>query len=142
MAITKAQRYHELTSEVPGIDRLRAYLADWQEWEGRYKVDLGAPNAVSWARYMKTAKPSGDNEDTGCSTINEPAMRIIDASVDELAAKSRELQLCLRWRYLNINVAVFRLKRLEGRSMEDLDELADAAEVALLPIARRRGLIL
>ncbi len=143
-AMVARERFHRVESGSQQIDRLRVYLADWQEWERRFKMDLGAPNSVPWARFMKNDKPSGDNEASGQATINEPAMLIVDASVEELRDKEPEKAIAIRWRYLNINVGAFvlRFRRLEGLNMMQLDALADQAELTLLPIAKRRGLIL
>lgn len=139
-----AERFHTLETGDAQLDRLRGYLSDWQDWELRYRVDLGVPNAVPWARYMKDYAPSGDNEASHRETINIEAMRIIDAGMDELQLASPELSTAIRWRYLNVSVQaqVFRTPRLAGLSLEALDDLADTGERALLPIVKRRGLLL
>lgn len=140
--MTKQERFHYLTTGDYQLDRLRQYLSDWQEWERRFKIDLGVPNAVPWAKFMD--KQYAEVERTDGSTINVAAMQIVDQSIRELAEKQGELAIAIRWRYLNANVGaqVFRFKRLVSLTLEQLDDLADGAERALLPIAKRRGLML
>lgn len=136
------ERFHNLTSGDNQIDRLRMYLGDWQSWEDRYKMDLGVPNSVPWARYMKSYMPGGDNEADGRQTINTEAMRILDGAMTELRTTHPDEDIAIRWRYLNVSVGayVFRLRGQAAMSMMELDALADAGERALLPVARRRGL--
>lgn len=138
------ERFHDLTTGDHDLDRLRAYLSDWIRWEGRFKTDLNIRNSASWVKFMKPSAPAWDAEATDAETFNVPAMQIIDQAMAVIHVDSPILELCLRWRYLNVNVQahVFRLPRLRLFSTEQLDELADAAEKALLPIVRRKGLVL
>lgn len=142
MLAMTTDHYHYLTTGDAHLDRLRVYLSDWQEWEQRFRVDLGVPNAAAWSKYMDGQFAEVERSDG--STINVEAMRIIDRGMDELAQAKPELSIAIRWRYLNINVDahVFRFKRLAGLSLTQLDDMADEAERELLPIVKRKGLVL
>jgi len=138
-----AERFHTIETGIPALDRLRAYLSEWQVWEKRYVIDNGYPSSAPWARFMKTSA-AWDAEATGVATINVPAMQIIDSGMESLHKTEPVLSIAIRWRYLNVSVQahVFRHKRLAGLSMEQLDELADGGERALLPIVVRLGMLL
>lgn len=141
-----AERFHRTTTN-PQIERLRGYLADWREWELRFRLDNGAPGSVPWARFMGAR--FAETEPTDAPTVNTEAMRIVDASIQELAGVMAGGREAIYWRYINqaVGATVFRAARLalpDGQppSLETLDAMADAAELRLLPIARRRGLLL
>lgn len=143
--IRKGERFHELPgSGEEGLDRLRAYLSDWADWTRKYRVQTGLPNSVPYLDSMRASysdsfgQPLDDYQ-----TVNTVAMRIIDAAMTDLSQAMSHGPAALNWRYLNANgPAVYRSGRLPGLSMMELDALADAAELALLPIVKRKGLLL
>lgn len=142
--VRKGERFHQLPSTGAELDRLRAYLSDWADWTRRYKVQTGLPSSVPYVDLMKASFSSGFGtplEDY--QTINTVAMRIIDASMSDLDAVVKNGRAALNWRYLNARgPAVYRSGRLPGLSMMELDAMADASELGLLPIVKRKGLLL
>lgn len=144
--IRKGERFHQLPTAGADVDRLRGMLADWADWRFRDSAKTGRlPNAVS---YLDSMLPSvsdsfGQPLDDYLTT-DTATMRSLDAAIeDDLSRANPGGRELLHWRYLNVSVGatVFRLKRLEGRSLIELDALADAAELALLVIVRRRNLL-
>ena len=144
--IRKGERFHQLPSAGADVDRLRGLLADWQDWSFRANAKTGRlPNAVA---YVDSMLPSvSDSFGVPLDdylTTDTATMRALDTAIEADLPRAypggREL---LHWRYLNVSVGatVFRLKRLEGKSLIELDGEADKAELALLEIARRRNLL-
>lgn len=142
--LAMTERFHDLSTGDYELDRLRQYLSDWQAMQKPIQATTtGLPGSVPWIQYMKPNIP-WDNEETDRETVNFAAMKIVDQSMDELYAAQPESAIAIRWRYLNINVGafVFRHNRLKGLTIEQLEDLADGGERLLLPIVKRRGLIL
>ena len=143
--IRKGERFHELPVDgEDGLNRLRAYLSDWADWTRKYRVQIGLPNSVPYLTSMRASYPDSFGQPLDdYQTINTVAMRIIDVSMTDLSQAMPQGQAALNWRYLNANgPAVYRIGRLPGLSMIELDTIADDAELVLLPIVRRKGLLL
>lgn len=137
----------EKTREQCELERLKTYLLEWsQRQKSGYSVGGGASTAL--AQYQKSGSPEATEllkESDGW------AMSIIDAAIDSLSTLEDGLMMraALRVRYLNeglvpgageLKIRVFRSGRLQDMSLMECDELADRAEISLIPIAKRRGL--
>jgi hypothetical protein len=127
------------------LDRLRVYLLEWSQHQYAYSTKPKGLND-SLADYVKSGYT------TAVELYNNDgwAMAVIDASIDDLTAlpDGMTMRAALRVRYLNEGIAptgelkirVFRSGRLQGISVDEADRLADAAEISLIPIVKRRGL--
>ena len=145
LALARAAR--ESKSENPELERLKAYLLEW----ATRQVPLGAArkdrSESCLADFMKTDSPEL-SELLGSS--DNWAMEVIDASVSDLLSLPRgvEMHASLRARYLNegfskaagMSIRVFRSGRLQHLSAIEADVLADDAEIALIPIVKKRRL--
>lgn len=128
------------------LDRLRGYLLDWARSQRSYSAQPKGPEGSFLADYVKSGRPSVNES----LSITGWAMQILDASIDDLLAlpNGQSMRAALRVRYLNEGIAptgelrirVFRSGRLQGMSLEEADRLGDCAEIALIPITKRRGL--
>jgi len=128
------------------LDRLREYLREWSRSERSYGTKSQGLNESFLADYVK----SGYRSVATHLVADGWAMAILDSSIDDLGSlhDGWAMRAALRVRYLNEGIAptgelrirVFRSGRLQGMSMEEADRLADMAEIALIPITKRRGL--
>lgn len=135
------------TREESELERLRAYLRMWSERQrDAYKAAGGADSCLAY--YMKSQSPEASEL---LEQSDGWAMTVIDASVDDLTGVGADggmMRAALRVRWLNeglapgseIKIRVFRSGRLQALSLIEADALADRAEVALVPIVKRRGL--
>ena len=114
--------------------------------ERGYAENLGIGSAEPLARQPTSA---------GCATdylerADRWAMQVIEAAMDDLSVLPNGLKMraALRLRYLcegleraaGVPLRVYRMHRLAGLSIEQVDRLADQAEEAMIPGVRRRGL--
>lgn len=152
MRLRGAERLKQLAAESapstenPELARLKGYLVRWAHHQHAYRA---GPERVgnSWlADYCKsrgqTASELMDSDGW--------AMSIIDAAIIDLSVQPDGvlMRAALRVRYLNegitpqgeLRIRVFRHGRLEGMSVEEADRLADAGELALIPLVKRKGL--
>ena len=128
------------------LARLRDYLRQWAAYERGYAENLGIGSAEPLARQPTSA---------GCATdylerADRWAMQVIEAAMDDLSVLPNGLKMraALRLRYLcegleraaGVPLRVYRMHRLAGLSIEQVDRLADQAEEAMIPGVRRRGL--
>lgn len=131
------------TREERELRRLKEYLLDWKRWTENWRPKLGMPRAVP---YLDRMRPSialdlpRDEKDRP-----DPwAMGLIDTSIEDLAAlpDGAAMRAALRVRMLNeaVNARVFRHGVLRALTSEAVDELADQAEAALVPIVKAKGL--
>jgi len=127
-------------------DRLRDYLLEWSQHQHSYGTKPKNANASTLADFVKSGYRGVEEH----LETNGWAMSIIDTSIDDLISlpNGGSMRAALRVRYLNEGIAptgelrirVFRSGRLQGMSLEEADRLADAAELALIPMVIRRGL--
>lgn len=121
------------------LDRLkRDYLPMWAATAYGAAVGRGAPGEVPYADYMKGSVRefdySGDERDNWVCNL-------VEAGIEEIAPKIPFARAALSVRYVRgaqEPPAVYRSGRTE-RAIQ-LDDIADRAELALVPICRRRGL--
>jgi hypothetical protein len=134
------------TTENHELARLKAYLQQWANHQHAYRV---GPERVGESTLADFYKSRGQSASESLDSEGW-AMSVIDSSIDDLLPlqDGTLMRASLRVRYLNegvsaaagIQIRVFRSGRLEGISMEAADGYADAAEMALIPIVKRRGL--
>ena len=134
------------TQEQRELQRLLVYLGDWAASEENVQPKLGTSGS-SLADYAKSSSPTMTQL---LSSSNAWALGIIDASIADLLGMidGTKMRAALRVRWLNeglvreagIQIRVFRSGRLTSMTMEEVDELADRAERALVPICKRKGL--
>lgn len=133
------------TAEERELERLKGYLLEWADHQERQVPKLGYGKSCL-ADFSKTSQRASDM----LAESNGWAMAVIDACIDDLIelAEGTLMRAALRVRYLNeglskeagFKIRVFRSGRLESISLEKADALADRAEIALIPNAKRRGL--
>ena len=121
------------------LARCRDYLDAWSLHQQMYRPRLGAPGSSSFAPDQTSASTASEYYERSDAW----AMQQVDAAVEEdlpSLPEGRALWLALRMRWLNIRVGprVFRSNRLTHLDPGEVDELADAAERALIPILKRR----
>lgn len=135
---------HQVSAEERELERLKYYyLPMWSAWCASITIERGAPSQVPFTDYMKGSMREFD--ETGLAAkIDAEACRLIDQAVNELAGSGNlHARGVLNVRYLNARVAnVFRSGRLVVLDPEQADELCDHVERDLLPIVKRKGLLL
>lgn len=142
----------ERTREQAALERLREYLVMWARNELSTRENHGAPESVP---YLDRIKGTIDSYTTGQDydeRIDRWARETIETAIDNLLElpDGGLMRAALRARYLNegvsrdagFSVRVFRHKRIEHLSMLEADALADRAELALIPMLKRRGMSL
>ena len=142
-----ARDARESVTENPELERLKVYLLDWAVRQVPLTAARKDFSESCLAQYMKSDSPEL-SELLGAS--DAWAMEVIDASVSDLLTLPRgvEMHAALRARYLNegfskatgMNIRVFRSGRLQYLTALEADVLADAAEIALIPITKKRRL--
>lgn len=117
------------------LQKLCGHLRDWARWVRGWRPPLGFPTHVPYLHEMRpTVAP--DSEDV---TGPDPwVMQKVDECV--CALKPPILSHAIRIRYLNeIGPAVFR----SGRAgKDDIKQLANAAEIKLIPMVEEKGVVL
>jgi hypothetical protein len=128
------------------LEHLKSYLVEWsQRQKGAYAPESQATSSLS--QYVKSASPSASEL---FEASDGWAMTVIDAAIDSLSALADGslMRSALRVRYLNeglmpgddMKIQVFRSGRLQEMSLMECDELADKAEISLVPMVKQRGL--
>jgi hypothetical protein len=120
------------------IEALKSYIDQWRLWMQRDGPGLELPHSAPFVEEGRTwAHSILDPLDTP----NMWAIKIIDSSMNELAVLPGGMQMrhALKIRWLNeyLDCSVFRSSRI---SQDQVDDLADAGERALIPMVKRRGL--
>lgn len=130
----------------PELERLRCYLLDWARAQRDYKTGPKSAGSVLGSLIKSPNIFASDllGESDGW------AMSVIDAAVSDLVTlpEGLQMQAALRARYLNevlsdeagMRVRVFRSGRLEHLSLMEADALADRAELAMIPMVKRKDL--
>lgn len=118
--------------------RLKRYLQEWAGWASGAKVGKGLPSRVPFVELMKPSIPHDYDSD------EKPDLwvcSLIEAALFEITGKMPLARAALSVRYMNVRgPSVYRSGRLTALSPAECDELADSAEQAIAPIAKRRGL--
>ncbi len=126
------------------LERLKFYyLPMWSEWCRSTTLSRGLPTEVPFTDLMRPTVRQFDETDW-LKKIDAEACRIVDQAVDELAGRGlAHARAALSVRYLNAaSVAVFRSGRLVPLEPGQAEDLCDQVERALVPIVKRRGLLL
>lgn len=141
MSLAERARGIELSQEQREIQRLREYLLEWKAYLEAYGPRLGAPDSAGFLAGV----------DRGCRTASEWlgrsdrwAMEVIERSVEDLRkhpdGEAMRAALLVRLLNLSIPATVFRHGRLGKLAPEEVEGLADKAELTLVGIAKVYGL--
>lgn len=124
------------------IQRLRGYLAEWVLFQEQYRVYLGTGRVCTFAQGT-TDKVWSATEYLDRSQAK--AMVDISTAIEDLSLQpdGSALRAALRVRLLNetVGAKVFRSGRLAVLQPSEVDDLADAAELALIPMLKKKGLL-
>lgn len=125
----------------PELARLKSYLAGWAVASEPRTLTRGVPGEVPYSDYMRPGLGWDIREED--DRLDASIRRAIDEAVSELSSAMPLCRSCLMVRYMNLRgPAVYRNNRLHQLSREEIEDLADAAERALVPIVKRRGVAL
>lgn len=140
----------ERTKEQAELERLREYLRMLYRTERHESGSPEQPNAVPYLDSIRGTIDSHIEGQDYQDRLDRWAREILDASIDDLLElpEGQLMRAALRVRYLNegvsraagFEVRVFRSGRLEHMTIMQADELADRAELALVPMVKRKGL--
>lgn len=121
------------------LQNLKRHLQDYFTWDDRCKVGRGAPSAVPYVNYIRGTVPGGSFD---VEAEPDPwTCTLLDACIDELSGRMALARAALAVRYRSAGLpSVFRSGRLTQYEADEVENLADQAEIALVPIAKRRGL--
>ena len=127
------------------LERLKHYyLPMWAEQRRRDAIERGLPTEVPFTEYMKGSMREFDETDWW-KKIDGEACALVDQAIDELvgAGGFRLARAVLAVRYLNAaSAAVYRNGRVQDLEPRMVEDLCDRAERQLVPIVKRRGLLL
>ena len=134
------------STERQDIARLKDYLTQWAAYERGYRESLGVDSAEPLAHQPTSASAAGEYLERS----DRMAMQTIETCVADLITlpEGSKMIAAVRLRYLHEGiekdagrpVRVFRNHRLAGLTSEQVEALADRAEEAMVPWAKRRGL--
>lgn len=145
--LTARERLFELAAATvrfsrgdPRLEALKAYLQAWAAQSEPVTLVAGAPGQVSYADLMR-GTPSWEVDDD--HRVDASIRKAIDEAIYEITARFPLARSCLMVRYLNLaGPAVYRHGRLHHLTRNEIEDVADAAEVALVPVVVRRGVVL
>lgn len=121
--------------EDAALQDVRYYLRAWRRWVRAWRTPLGLPSAVPFVGKMIPSVSAFDEIEQ--EDIDALVMRKLDAEVESLPADQRA---AVRIVYLNeVMPAVFRSSRWPK---DTVYRLCDAAERAMIPGLRARGVVL
>lgn len=129
------------TERDPELAALKVYLAGWAALSEPAALGHGVPGQVPYADYMRpTASWDLEDKDT---KLDASIRRAIDEGVLELTARIPLCRPVLMVRYMNIRgPAVYRSGRTYHLTRDEIEDIADQAERALVPVVKRRGVVL
>lgn len=120
------------------IEALKSYIDQWATWMQRDRSGLELPHSAPFVEQGRSWEHS-ILDPLDCPNVW--AIKIVEAAMNELACHPEGMRMrhAIRVRWLNehLDAKVFRSSRLHGW---ETDDLADAGEVALIPLVERRGL--
>jgi hypothetical protein len=139
----------ERTPEQAELERLREYLLMWahsEKSETEVLTTKGVPYLDSVRGVIDSYIESADYD----RRLDKWARAILDASIDDLLdlPDGWMMRGALRVKYLHegmsrkagVPIRVFRHRKLQHLSLTEVDALADLAELALIPMVKRRGI--
>lgn len=120
------------------LPRVRALLREWVQYRRRWAPHIGLPGAVAWLDQVRGGVDQWTEGEDYDAKIYANDMRQVDQAINnDLTTEHRHAIFVV---YLNeIGPAVWRSGR---KSMKDIRVLCDQAEVRLVPILRRRDVVL
>lgn len=131
---------HDVVEDAELLRLKRDYLPMWAERDSGVSVGSGFPTDVPYRDYMKPHYSGSYDPDP----LPDPwVSRLIDAAIDELTGTGGFglARAALSVRYMSARLpSVIRSGRLTQMECEEIEDLADRAELALVPIVKRRGL--
>jgi hypothetical protein len=121
--------------------RLQEYLRDWAMCGLHWSFERGLPRQVnSLVDNMQSAPSESGESRPGRYRF---AMIVIDTCINDLCKRIPEASAVLLTRYLNrAGPAVFRHGRLSFLMLEEVNQIADRAELELIPMVERKNLLL
>jgi hypothetical protein len=140
--LAQAYHAHQLSADELELARVRDYLDAWVRHQEKYRPRLGLPSSSAFAPALSNARTASEYHERSDAWM----LQQVDAAVEEdlpiLEPDGRAMWLALRMRWLNVKVGprVFRSGRLRHLDPAEVDDLADAAERALIPMFKRRKL--
>ncbi len=141
MAALEKPRTIDSPEEDDALQRLkRDYLPMWAAVASGSAVSRGVPGEVPYADYMKGTMREFD--ETGEDEPDHWVCNIIEAAILEISPAIPLARAALSVRYVMRakRPAVYRSGRLQFLDPAEIDDLADRAELALVPVCRRRNL--
>ena len=125
----------------PELATLKCYLADWALLSEPVTLVRGAPGEVPYSDYMRaTASWDLPGQD---ARLDASIRQAIDQAVYELTPRIPLCRAALMVRYMNRRgPAVYRSGWLQYLTRDEIEDLADESERALVPIVKRRGVYL
>lgn len=125
-----------LTRRATYLDQVQWLLRAWAAYKRRWRPDNGLPSAVNWIDRVRGAVDGWCDSDDYDDRIYATEMRHVDEAVKGLSA---DHQNAIAVVYLNeIGPAVWRSGK---RPMNEIRSLCNAAEMVLVPILRRRDVV-
>lgn len=125
----------------PELARLKSYLSGWATGSEPRTLVKGAPGEVPYSDYMRPGLGWDIREED--DRLDASIRRALDEAVDELSGALPLCRPCLMVRYMNLRgPAVYRHGRLHHLSRDEIEDLADESERRLVPIVKRRGVVL
>ena len=123
------------------LQAVREYHREWREFLSSYRTRLGLPSGCSWiskrSEEVRTASEYLERSDRWVmEQVDQAVMEDLVKRTDGEAMRAAVLNRLLNHR---MPARVFRSGRLIGVSLEEVDQLADRAEGALVEILKARG---
>lgn len=121
------------------LERLREYLREWAYCDQRWRPVKGFPSAITaLTDHMKAGVADSSELREG---PNAWVQDVINSQLDNLCKRIPEARNVLLVRYLNQgSLSVFRAGRVSALEQHAIDEIADRAELELIPLVEREGL--
>jgi hypothetical protein len=121
------------------LERLREYLREWAVCDSHWRPVRGFPSAITvLTDNMKAGVADSSEFREG---PNAWVMDVINSQLDNLSKSIPEARNVLLVRYLNAGgLSIFRAGRVCHLEQVCIDEIADRAELELIPMVEREGL--
>jgi hypothetical protein len=122
------------------LERLRDYLRDFATCHLNWSQERGYPRSVPYLAQMRPGVADSSELREGPDPF---VMGVIDSCIQDLRKRIPEALPVLLVRYLNKDgPSVYRHGRLQNLTPEETDAIADRAELELVPMVKRKGVIL
>lgn len=140
MAAEAAQK--PLTREAWELQRLKGYLHEWADFQERYRAYLGTGRVCAFA--AGNTNPIWEAMEY-LEISQRQAMADVGAAIEDLSVlpDGIAMRAALRIRLLHeaVGAKVYRHGRLTELRPSEVEGLADRAELALIPMLKKKGLL-